>query len=105
MRRRHTQNLTPLPPAQLGAHNAVDTRADGVPGLVDQNAGVVVEPHDAAVRPLHALPRPHHDRVPDVSSLHFVRGCRGAHACVACAALLLDYRYEAVACLFFGRFG
>lgn len=101
MHRRHAQDLAPALPAQLGAHDAVDARADGVAGLVDQHAGVVVEPHDAAVGPLHLFPRPHHDRVPDVAPLHLVR-CRRRrpHPRVRGPALLLYDRYYPVACLF-----
>lgn len=94
----HAQDLAPFPPPQLGADDAVDARADGVAGLVDQDAGVVVEPHDAAVGSLHLLLGPHHDGVSDVASLHLVRGRGDAHACVTGASLLLYDGHETVAC-------
>jgi hypothetical protein len=98
MHGRHTQDLAPLLPAQLGADDAVDARADGIAGLVDEDARVIVELDDAAVGSLHLLPRPHHDGVPDVASLHLVRGRGRTHTGVACSPLLLDDGYESVAC-------
>lgn len=74
MHRRHTQDLAPLAPPQLGSHHAVDSRSDGVAGLADQHAGVVVELDHGSVGSLHLLPRPHDDGVSDVAALHLV-GC------------------------------
>lgn len=97
MHRRHTQDLGPLLPPQLGADDAVDAAADGVAGLVDQDAGVVVEAHDGAVLALDLVLCAHDDGVPDVAALDLVAGGRGRHALTAGAALLLDDADDAVA--------
>lgn len=94
----HAENLAPLPPPELGADDAVDTGADGVARLVDEDAGVVVELDDRAVGPLDLLPGPHDDGVADVAALDLVGRRRGAHAGIRRAALLLDDGYDAVTC-------
>lgn len=96
----HAKDLAPALAAELSGDDAVDAGADGVTGLVDENAGVVVETDDAAVGALGLLARAHHDRVPDVPPLHLVRRRRRRrpHPRVAGAPLLLHDRYESVAC-------
>lgn len=96
----HAEDLAPALAAELGGDDAVDAGADGVAGLVDEDAGVVVEADDAAVGALGLLARAHHDRVPDVPPLHLVRRRRRGrpHSRVAGAPLLLHDRYESVAC-------
>jgi len=88
--RRHAQNLAPLLPPQLRTHDAVDPRADGVPGLVDQHAGVVVKLDDAPVAALRGVLGPHHHGVPDVASLDLVAGRHAGQSVGLAASLLLD---------------
>lgn len=97
MRRRHTQDLAPLLPPQLSADDTVDARADGVSGLADEDAGVVIELDDAAVGALHLLPRADDNGVSDVAALHLVRRRGGTHTGIGGAALLLDDGYYTVA--------
>ena len=99
MGRRHTQYLAPPSSPQLSTYNAVDAGAYGVSGLVDEDARVVVEAHDAAVGSLNLFPRPDDDGVSDIATLHLVRGRCCAHAGVACVALLLDDGYYSVTCV------
>lgn len=103
----HAKDLAPALAAELSGDDAVDAGADGVTGLVDENAGVVVETDDAAVGALGLLARAHHDRVPDVPPLHLVRRRRRRrpHPRVAGAPLLLHDRYESVACRLGGGWG
>lgn len=97
MHGRHTQDLCPLLPPQLCADDAVDATADGVAGLVDEDAGVVVEAHDGAVHALDLVLCAHDDGVSDVAALDLVAGGGGGHALAAGAALLLDDAHDAVA--------
>ena len=101
MHRRQAQNLTPLLAPQLVRHDPVQPAPDRLAALVDQHAGVVVELHDAAVRPRVFLRRPHDHRVPDVAAADFVRGADGYGAAGAGfgaeVALLLDDDDDAVA--------
>ena len=96
----HAEDLAPALAAELGGDNAVDAGADGVAGLVDEDAGVVVEAHDAAVGALQLLGRPHHNGVPYVAAAHLV-GRAHRHAAAAGlgpeAALLLHNDDDAFA--------
>lgn len=96
MRGRHTEDLAPLLPPQLSTNYTVDAGANGVTGLADEDAGVVVKLDDAAVGALHLLARAHDDGVSDVTALHLVRRRGGTHTGIGCAARLLDNGYEAV---------
>lgn len=97
MHRCHTQNLAPLPPPKLSTHHAVDSRSDRIAGLVDENAGVVVEADNRAIGALDLLLCSHDDSVSNVSSLDLVRCGSGTHSCVGGATLLLDDGYYSVA--------
>lgn len=55
-----------------GCRLTVQSCSDGVPRLVDQNAGVVIELDDAAVWPLDFLPGSNDDRMTDVSPTDLV---------------------------------
>ena len=93
------QNLRPLLLPQLRRHNTADSRPNGLAGLVDQHAGVVVKLDHAAVRSLPLLRCAHDDCVADVSSSYFVC-CADGHAVArlrAEVALLLDDYDDAVA--------
>ena len=99
--RRQRQDLRPLLLPQLCRHNTADSRPNGLAGLVDQHAGVVVKLDHAAVRSLPLLRCAHDDCVADVSAPHFVC-CADGHAVAglgAEVALLLDDNYDAVACM------
>lgn len=100
MHRSHTQQLAPFLAAQLGAHNTIDTRPDGLAALVDEHAGVVVEAHAAAVAALQLVLGAHDDGVADVAALDLggVGGRRAAQAALARGgALLLHDAHDAVA--------
>ena len=92
----HTEDLAPLLPSQLGTDDAVDAGADGVAGLVDEDAGVVVEADDGAVGALDLVLCADDDAVADVAALDLVAG-GGGHALGGGAALLLDDADDAVA--------
>ena len=97
---RQGQNLGPLLLPQLGGHDAADSGSDGLAGLVDQDAGIVVELDDAAVGPLPLLRGAHHDGMPHVAAPDLV--CC-ADRCSICGlgaevSLLLDDDYYAVTC-------
>lgn len=94
------QNLGPLLLPQLGGHNAADSRPNGLAGLVDEHAGVVIELDHATVRSLPLLRCAHNNGVSDVSSSYLVR-CADGHAVArlgAEVALLLDDNDDSVAC-------
>ena len=98
MHRRQTQDLAPLHVPQLLSHYSIQSTADRLPVLVDENTCVVVEAHHAAIRPLVLLLCAHHDCVSDISSSDFVGGGDGdsVRFCAKVALLLNDY-YDAVA--------
>ena len=77
MHRRQTQNLTPLLPPQLLAHQTRKSTPNRLPALVNQHASVVIEFHHAAVRARVLLGRPHDYCVPDVAAADFVGGADG----------------------------
>jgi hypothetical protein len=94
------QNLGPLHLLQLGGDDTADSGADGLAGLVDEDAGVVVELDDATVWALPLLCGAHDDSVPDVSAADLVGGADGDAVARlgAKVALLLDNNDYAVAC-------
>jgi hypothetical protein len=97
---RQRQNLGPLLLPQLGSDDAADSGADGLAGLVDQDAGIVVELDDAAIGALPLLGGAHDDGVSDVSATDLVGGADGDAVARlrAKVALLLDNNDYAVAC-------
>lgn len=98
---RQRQDLRPLLLPQFCCHDAADSRPNGLAGLVDQHAGVVVELDHATVRSLPLLRCAHDDCVADISSPHFVGGADG-HAVAGLGskvALLLNDYDDAVAWL------
>lgn len=74
MRGRHTQDLAPSTSPELSSYYTIHTSTDRISGLVDENAGVVVEANDTAVGTLDLLPGTDDDSVSDITSLHLVRG-------------------------------
>lgn len=101
MHRRQRQDLGPLLLSELARDDAAHSRSDGLAGLVDEHAGVVVELDHAAVGPLPLLRCPHHDGVSHISSSDLVR-CADGHAVAglgAEVALLLDNHHHAIACV------
>lgn len=79
----------------------VQTTPDGLAGLVYQNAGIVVEFDNAAIRALNLLRRPHNNSVPDVTTFDLVRSADRDTATTglrAEGALLLDDDDDAVTC-------
>lgn len=93
----HTEDLAPLLPPELGADDAVDAASNGVTGLVDEDAGVVVEADDGSVLALDLVLCADDDGVADVATLDLIAGGRGRHALAAGAALLLHDADDAVA--------
>lgn len=73
MHRCQTQYLAPLLISQLLAHHTIHPRPDRFASLVDQNASIVIESHNAPIRSLILLLRPHHDRMSNIASSDFVR--------------------------------
>lgn len=59
----------------------IQSRPDRFPSFIYQNTGVVIKLHNAAIRSLVFLRRPHNNCVPDVSSSDLVRG-RDRHTTV-----------------------
>ena len=98
--RRQRQDLGPLHLLELGGDDTADAGANGLAGLVDEDAGVVVELDDAAVGALPLLCGAHDDGVPDVSAADLVGGADGDAVARLGAevALLLDNNDYAVAC-------
>lgn len=94
--RRHGQDLAPLLPPQLGSNDAVDTRSDGVSGLVDQDAGVIVESDDASVAALHLGLGSDDDGVAHVAALDLVGGREAGHAVGVGTLVFLDDDDDAV---------
>ena len=91
----------PLPRIKhQGPQLTIQTGTNGLAVLVDEDAGIVVEAHDAAVGALQLLGRPHHDGVPYVAAAHLV-GRAHRHAAAAGlgpeAALLLHNDDDAFA--------
>lgn len=98
MHRRHTQNLAPLLPPQLGAHHPVYPRSDRLATFVDQHTGIVVKAYTAAVPALDLVLCADHNGMANVTAFHFGGGGRGTHAALARGgALLLDNADNAVA--------
>lgn len=77
MHGRQRENLGPLHLSQLGRDDTADSRADGLAGLVDEHAGVVVELDHAAVRPLPLLRCADYDGVSYIASSDLIRGADG----------------------------
>ena len=100
MHGRQRQDLGPLLLPQLRRHDAADSRPNGLAGLVDEDASIIVELDDAAVRALPLLRGAHDDGVAHISSPDFVRGADGYAVARLRAevALLLDDDDDAVAC-------
>lgn len=96
MHGRHAQNLAPLGLSKLHANDAVDARADGVTGFVDENAGIVVESDDRAVLALDLVLCADNNGVADISALDLVGGGQRGGALVGVLALLLDDDDDAV---------
>lgn len=96
LHRGHGQNLAPLLPLQLRAHHAVDSSADGIARLVEQDAGVVVEAHDGAVAALSSVAGSDDDGVADVAALDLCGGRDACHAGGGGAALFLDDDDDAI---------
>ena len=99
--RRQTQYFTPLLVLQLLAHNAIHPRSNRLASLIDQNASIIIEPHNAPIRSLILLLRPHHDRMPDIAASDLVRcgdGDGTARFRTEASLLLNDYYYS-VACM------
>jgi len=94
----HAENLAPLFLLQLLTHDAVDAGADGITRLVDQHAGIVVEPNDAAISSLDGLPGPDNDGVPDITTLDLGTRSTG-HALGTSTTLLLHNNDDPVACM------
>lgn len=92
----HGQNLTPLLPPELGAHDAVDAGADGIAALVEKDTGIVAEADDGAVGALGRVLGADDDGVADVSSLDLVGGGHAGHARGGGGAVLLDDDDDAV---------
>ena len=63
----------PLLLPELRRNHAVDSGADGIARLIDEDAGIVVELDHASVLPLRHVLRSHDDGVPYVASLDLVR--------------------------------
>lgn len=97
MQRRHTQNLAPLLPPQLGADHAADSGTNGLARLVDEYAGIVVKLHYGPILPLYGVPGADDDGVSDITSLDLVGGGRGGHTLTGGGALLLDDADDTVA--------
>ena len=95
---RHAQDLAPFLPLQLRAHHTVDSRSDRVTRLVQQHAGVVVEPDDGAVSPLRRVLGAHDDGVADVAALDFVGGRHARHAGGGGGAVFLNHGDDAITC-------
>jgi hypothetical protein len=97
---RQRQDLGPLHLFQLRGDDTADSGTDGLAGLVDQDAGVVVKLDDAAVWALPLLCGAHDHGVPDVSATDLVGGTDGDAVARlgAKVALLLDNNDYAVAC-------
>lgn len=92
----HGQNLAPLLALQLGAHSAVDSSADGIARLVEQDAGVVIEAHDGAVTALRGVSCADDNGVADIAALDLGSGGDASHAGGGGAALFLDDDDDAV---------
>ena len=86
------RHFQPVPGCGLTVHS----RSDRVSGLVDQDAGVVVEFDNRPVRPLHLLPRADDNGVADVSSTDLVRDTDVVGAVGTEVSLLLDDDYNTV---------
>lgn len=92
----HGQNLAPLLALQLSAHSTVDSGADGVSGLVEEDARIVVEADHGTVAALGRVLGSNNDGMTDVTTLDFV-GCRHAgHATRGGTSLLLDDNDDAI---------
>lgn len=77
-----------------------ESRADGIAILVNEDAGIVIESDQASVLSSFFLSSPHHHRVPNISSSHFVRNAqaRSAGSFGTERSLLLDDYDDSVAC-------
>lgn len=93
----HGQDLAPLLAPQLLADDTVDTTANRVTRLVDQHAGVVVEPDHAAVLTADGVLSANDHGLTHVTTLDLGGGRQAHHARVGCAALLLHDHDNAVA--------
>jgi hypothetical protein len=94
------EDLGPLFLPELCRHHTAHSRSDGLAGLVDEYAGVVVELDHAAVRPLPLFGRPYDYRLPYISAPHLVRGADGdavARFRAKVALFFYDHHYP-VAC-------
>lgn len=88
--------------SQFLANNAAQSTANGIAGLVDEHARVVVKFHDAAVGALIFLSRANNDGVTDVASPDLVGGGNGdcgiGTRLRTERSLLLDDDDDAIAC-------
>lgn len=95
-----TQYLAPLHLSQLCAYDAVQSRSNRFAGLVDEHAGIIVEPHHASIWSLELLLGPHDYRMTNVSSSHFIgRRCTDRSSWAGLwteISLLLDDDYYAI---------
>lgn len=98
LHRRHGQDLAPLLALELCADDAVDSGADGIARLVEQDAGVVVEADDGAVAALGRVAGADDDGVADVAALDLCGGGDAGHAGGGGAALFLDDDDDAITC-------
>lgn len=79
LRRSHRENLAPLLPLELGTYDAVNSRANGISSLVEEDAGIVIELDAGAIAALDGVSGADNDGVSDISSLDFVCGGHTSH--------------------------
>lgn len=90
LHRGHGQDLAPLLALELSTYGTVDAGADGVSGLVEEDAGVIVESDDGSVATLGRVSGADDDGVADVTALDLVGGGNASHAGRGSTALFLD---------------
>ena len=76
----HGQNLAPLLAPQFLSHDAVDTRSNGITGLVEQDAGVIIELDLRTVAALHGVSCANNNGVSDVTASNFLGAGNAGHA-------------------------
>jgi hypothetical protein len=99
MHRRQRQDLGPLHLSQFGGHDTADSGSNRLAGLVDEDAGIVVELDHAPVWPLPLLRCAHYHGMSYIASTDLVR-CADGNAVAglgAKVALLLDDYHYAIA--------
>ena len=80
LHRSHGQNLAPLLPLQLGAHDTIDARSHRITSLVEQHASIVVESDNGSIAALDGVFRADDNGVAHVTALDLGRSRDAGHA-------------------------